>query len=106
MPYINIDNKATPPVYQLSIDVAHDCTIGELLRFMETYNARLDKFEANGPAGGNPFMTFGFKTSAELLLFKDVWETGFANPVSLVRHCTPDIEAAFEAVRSQEDQPE
>lgn len=70
--------------HSLTIDVAHDCTIGELLQFMETYNATIFDFEAVGPAGGNPLITFSFENAVDMHLFKATYQTGFCNPVSIV----------------------
>lgn len=70
--------------FYLELDIAHDCTIGELTQFMETYNARIESFVAIGPAGGNPLIKFAFSDLAELHLFRATYQTGFCNPVSII----------------------
>lgn len=97
MPYQQTyQNKVT-----LALDIGADCTISELLQFMETYNAEIFDFQAVGSAGGNPFITFSFKNPADCLMFKATWQTGFCNPVSIVQSLTPDIRAQLNDVNSK-----
>jgi hypothetical protein len=56
--------------FKLRYDVAHCCTIGELFDFMERWNAKIDSFEARGPAGGNPLIAFSFTNRQDLQNFK------------------------------------
>lgn len=78
--------------HSISLDIAHDCTIGELLTFMETYNASIFDYEAIGPAGGNPLITFSFDNAVDMMLFESAYHSGLTNPVQIVH--------------SQIDQPE
>lgn len=76
-------------VFKLELDIAHDCSIGELLQFMDTYRAQISSFVAIGPAGGNPLITFAFTDLHDLHLFRATYQTGFCNPVSIVHADMP-----------------
>lgn len=48
--------------FNIELDVAHDCTLGEILSIVEKNNGSISEFKAIGPAGGNPLIDFSFPT--------------------------------------------
>jgi hypothetical protein len=60
-----------------NFDIAYDATIENLTKLMEKYNVSFMKcIEANGPAGGNPFIEFLFENESDLLKFENDYENG------------------------------
>lgn len=46
----------------IEIDIAHTLPIGELLEFLDRHGAVIERWEANGPAGGNPCLILSLPT--------------------------------------------
>jgi hypothetical protein len=60
--------------FELNVDVAHCCTIGEFFEMLERHGARIEHFVANGPGGGNPNFDLVFPTDDNRTKFKKEYD--------------------------------
>lgn len=47
----------------LEIDIVYTAEIGDVLDLIQRHSGTIQRFEANGPAGGNPCLILAFPTS-------------------------------------------
>lgn len=79
--------------HSIALDIPSSCPIGDLLQFMETYNAQIFDYEVIGPGGGNPLITFSFDNAVDMHLFSSAYWAlnGFSNePVPLSQIDQPE----------------
>jgi hypothetical protein len=53
-------------MFEFRTDIDYNCSIGELAELCEKYNATISIIQADGPAGGNPFISFLFTTQSDM----------------------------------------
>jgi hypothetical protein len=56
-------------MFNYECDVAYDCSIEFIAKMCEDTNATMRVIEANGPAGGNPRLSFEFTNADDMNAF-------------------------------------
>jgi hypothetical protein len=56
-------------MFNYECDVAYDCSIDVIAKMCEDTNATMRVIEANGPAGGNPHLSFEFTNADDMNAF-------------------------------------
>lgn len=67
--------------YQLSLDVPYCNTILEVFHLLKKHGAKIEDYEYEGPAGGNPCLLLSFETREKAH--------------ALLRECYPDDDDEF-----------
>ena len=63
-------------LFTLQLDICHDLPFDEIATMMEHFNAHsLQIINANGPAGGNPFIKLHFTTQADVDAFQTFYDS-------------------------------
>ena len=57
-------------MFEYTMDVAYDCPISVIAKLCEKHNATMRVIAAEGPAGGNPFLSFTFGNQSDMDDFK------------------------------------
>jgi 16S rRNA G527 N7-methylase RsmG len=61
---------------RIEMDIAYDCPIGDILEWLEKYEAKIESFIAEGPGGGNPALILIFPTADKARALIDSMECG------------------------------
>ena len=61
-------------MFTYECDVAYDCSIEVIAKMCEDTNATMRVIEANGPAGGNPHLSFEFTNADDKYAFIELFE--------------------------------